>query len=131
MTRMAAASPAAAATVTGTPTPVLEPDTDRRRQRLERWMTRPIEERARRAGEIAQWANKAASEHPDAADVRQMKVDLPALFKGDTLGALEQKRPYLAMMFYRAYLSLDFAPADAQLARRVNAVAPLLRRTPG
>jgi serine/threonine protein kinase len=129
--RTAAASPTAPATATGTPTPPSKPDADRRRQRLERWMGRPIEERAKRAGEIAQWANKAASEHPGAPDVRQMKIDLPALFKGETLGALDQKRPYLAMMFYRAYLSLDFAPADAELARRVNAAAPLLRRTPG
>ena len=94
-------------------------------------MARPIEERARRAGEIAQWANKAVSEHPEAPDVKRMKVDLPVLFRGETLHALDQKRPYLAMLFYRAYLSLDSAPADAELARRVNAITPLPRHTPG
>jgi serine/threonine-protein kinase len=129
-TRTATPSPAAPATPTGVPSPGPEAGQDPRRQRLDRWMARPIEERARRAGEIAQWANKAASERPDAPDVRQMKFDLPALLKGETLGALDLKRPYLAMMFYRAYLSLDFAPADAELARRVNAVAARLKRTP-
>jgi serine/threonine protein kinase len=124
-------SPTMSAPLTPTPAPRPQPDERLRRQRLDRWMARPIEERARRAGEVAQWANKTVSEHPDAPDVKRMKVDLPALFRGETLGALDQKRPYLAMLFYRAYLSLDFAPADAELARRVNAIVPLPRRTPG
>jgi len=130
-THTALPSPTMSAPLTSTPAPGPQADELQRRQRIDRWIVRPIEERARRAGDVALWANKVVSEHPDAPDVKKMKVDLPPLFRGQTLGALDQKRPYLAILFYRAYLSLDFAPADAELARRVNAIGPLPRRTPG
>jgi tRNA A-37 threonylcarbamoyl transferase component Bud32 len=117
-------------TATETPTPAPEPNAEKRRQRLQSWMAHAIEERARRAGDIAQWANKVAAAHPNAPDVLQLKVDLPALFKRETLGALDRGRPFLATLFYRAYLSLDFAPADSGLARRVYAAVPHPRRTP-
>jgi hypothetical protein len=62
--------------------------------------------------------------------VQQLKADLPGLLKQETLEALGQKRPFLARLFHQAYLILDFAPADAELARRVNAVPLPPRRTP-
>lgn len=113
---------------TALPAPVL--NDEQSRQRLKTWMARPIEERARRARDIARWANKVAAEHPDAPDVERIKRELPALFKGETLGALERHRPFLTALFYRAYLSLDFAPADPELARRVRGAVALPTRTP-
>jgi len=92
------------------------------RQRLNHWMTRPMEDRVRRSPEIARWANRIAAENPDNPDVQQMKRDLPAFFKAETLGALDRRQPFVAMAFYRAYRMLDFAPADPELAQRMNAL---------
>jgi len=55
------------------------------------------------------------------------RKDVAALFRSETLGALDQNRPGMAALFYRAYLSLDFAPADPELALRMK---PLLTRKP-
>ena len=101
-----------------------------RRERLALWKSRTMEDRARRARELARWANGVVAKHPDAPDVQQLKIDLPALFKQEALNALDQNRPFFARLFHQAYLSLDFAPADADLARRIDAV-PVPRRTPG
>ena len=91
-------------------------------QRVEQWLAHPIEMRARRAHDIAQWATKVIVAQPDSADARRLRSDLPGILKRETLVALEEHRPALARMFHNAYLSLDFAPADADLARRVNAM---------
>ncbi|HYB54293.1 MAG TPA: hypothetical protein VEG84_10535, partial [Thermoanaerobaculia bacterium] len=88
----------------------------------------PIEQRAATSGELARWANRMVAEHPNASEAKQIRFEMPALFKGETLAALDQKRPRLAALFYRAYLSLDFAPADAELARRMS--SEVFHRTP-
>ncbi len=110
------------------PAAVEKANTVKARQRLNRWLARPIEERAHTSLEIAKWANQVAAEHPDEAHVQQMKHDLPLLFKGEAIGALDSRKPFLANLFYRAYLALDFAPADPDLARRMNAAAEQNRR---
>lgn len=51
------------------------------------------------------------------------RKDVAALLKSETLGALDLGRPRLAALFYKAYLSLDFAPADPDLALRMSAQA--------
>ena len=125
------AAPTAAPTVVPTvaETPAFDPNNPQRaRQRLNNWMARPVQERAHRSIEIAKWANTMATEHPNAPQIQQMKRDLPLLFKGEALSALDRNQPNLAGLFYRAYLMLDFAPADPELARRMNAEAQRFRR---
>jgi serine/threonine-protein kinase len=89
-------------------------------QRLQTWIARPLEDRAHRSQEIARWANKMTAEHPNAPVAKQMKRDLPRLLRDDVLAALDGKRPRIAAQFYNAYLMLDFAPADPELARRMS-----------
>jgi hypothetical protein len=101
---------------------------ERARQRLSHWMSRPVEERARRSPEISRWANKIAAEHPDHAGVKQLKHDLPLLFKGEALAALDRGQRFIALQFYRAYTTLDFAPADPELAQRMNDAPPRRRK---
>jgi serine/threonine-protein kinase len=135
------APPTAVPTPLPTPVPAAAPDKptipepsaadannpEKARQRLNHWMSRPVEDRARRSVDIARWANKTVAEHPDNPNVRQMTRDLPLLFKGEALAALDRKQPFVAAQFYRAYLMLDFAPADPELTRRMNA-APNQRK---
>ena len=120
-----------AVTPASAPAPLTAPgNAQARRQRVQRWKDHPIDERARRARELARWANFVAAQHPNAPDVQQLKIDLPALLRQETLDALAQRRPFLARLFHQAYLSLDFAPADPDLARRVNAAPVPPRHTP-
>ena len=100
----------------------------RARQRLDRWLSRPVEERAQHAPEIARWANRVAAEHPNHPSVQQLKIDLPKLFKGEATSALDSHKPFLALQFYRAYSALDFAPPDPEFSRRMEAVAERTRR---
>jgi serine/threonine protein kinase len=119
-----------------TPLPAAQPtprtadwnDPQKARQRLSHWLSRPAEERAHAAIQVSKWANKMATEYPDDANVKQMKHDLPALFRGETIGALDNRQPFLANLFYRAYLGLDFAPPDPDLARRMKAAAQQYKR---
>lgn len=102
----------------------------RARQRLNHWLSRPAEERAHAAMQVSKWANKIAAEYPDDPNVKQMNHDLPLLFRGETIGALDNRQPFLANLFYRAYLTLDFAPPDPELARRMKAAAEQFKRQP-
>jgi serine/threonine-protein kinase len=125
-TRTSTPSPTVPPTITSTPLPTAALFTTPR-PRLEKWRSRPIEERARTAQQLAQWANQVVSQRPDAPDMASFRKDVAALFKSETLGALDRNRPGMAALFYRAYLSLDFAPADPDLALRMK---PLLMRKP-
>ena len=98
------------------------------RQRLDRWLARPIEERAHNAPEIARWANRIAAEHPGNRGVEQLKIDLPRLFKEEAQSAVDQRKPFLALQFYRAYTSLDFAPADPDFSKRMEAISERRKR---
>ena len=69
---------------------------ERARQRLDDWLSRPAEERAHAAMPFARWANRIALEHPDNPRVQQMKRDLPALLRGETIGAIDGRQPFLA-----------------------------------
>jgi serine/threonine-protein kinase len=120
-TRTSTPLPTAAPTLAATPV-ARPPLFTTPRPRLEHWRSRPIEERARTAQQLAQWANQVVSQRPDAPDTASFRKDVAALFKSETLGALDQKRPRLAATFYKAYLSLDFAPADPDLALRMNSL---------
>jgi hypothetical protein len=80
--------------------------------------------------QVSKWANKMATEYPDDPNVKQMKHDLPALFRGETIGALDNRQPFVANLFYRAYLTLDFVPPDPDLARRMKAAAGQFKRQP-
>jgi hypothetical protein len=138
-TRRAAATltPTALPTPAPAPAPMSEPEPkaadfenpQKARQHLNRWMARPLEERARRSMDIAIWANRIVAGHADTEPgVRQLKHDLPGLLKGEALGALDAKRPGMAGLFYRAYQALTFAPVDAELDARMKAAADQLRR---
>jgi serine/threonine protein kinase len=101
---------------------------ERARQHVNRWLAQPVQQRARRAEEVARWANAVASNFPDDARVEKMKHDLPALFRGEAIAALDNRQPYLAGLFYRAYRTLTFAPPDPELDRRMTAAADRMRQ---
>jgi serine/threonine-protein kinase len=140
-TRRATARPTAVPTAVPTPVPTAAPtpapaedeqekkaDPERAQQRVGRWLSQPVQQRAHHAQEIAMWANGMAQRYPDNPRVQQMKRNLPGLFKGETLAALDNKQPYLAGLFYKAYLSLEFAPQDPELDRRMAAAAEKMRK---
>ena len=127
-TPVSAAVPAAATPSPEAPTAADWSNPERARQRLNHWLSRPVEQRAHAAMQVAQWANKIATDHPDNPNVKQMKHDLPALFRGETLAALDNVQPFLANLFYRAYLTLDSAPPDPDLARRMKAPGQFRRK---
>jgi eukaryotic-like serine/threonine-protein kinase len=105
-----------------------EANPDRAQQHVGRWLSQPVQQRAHRAQDVAAWANTFARQYPDNPRVQQMKRTLPGLFKGETLAALDNKQPYLAGLFYKAYLSLEFAPQDPELDRRMAAAAETMRK---
>ena len=141
-TRRPAARPTAAPTAVATPVPAAvpapapsteepekkgEPNPDRAQQHVGRWLSQPVQQRAHRAQDVAAWANNFARQYPDNPRVQQMRRNLPGLLKGEALAALDNRQPYLAGLFYRAYLSLEFAPQDAELDRRMAAAADKTR----
>ncbi len=93
------------------------------RRVLDQWTSRPIDRRAHRAMEVANMANTWVAAHPDDPFTADLKQWLPRTLKRDTEAALGTAEPFLAMLFYRAYRQLDFAPDDADLARRVSELA--------
>ncbi len=121
-TRTPSSSPTVAPSTTPTPAPFAVLFTTPR-PGLEQWRSKPIEERARTAQQLAQRANRVVSKRPDASEMVPYRKDVAALLKSETLGALDLGRPRLAALFYKAYLSLDFAPADPDLALRMSAQA--------
>lgn len=94
---------------------------------LDQWAARPIDRRAHRAMEVANMANHWVATHPDEPFTGNLREWLPATLKGETETALDNARPVLAVLFYRAYQHLSFAPIDPGLARRMNEEEPMRR----
>jgi hypothetical protein len=90
------------------------------RRWLEVWSSRPIENRAHRAMEIAKVSNSWVASHPKAAFRPEVEQWLPKTLKANADTALENGRPFLAKLFFRAYKQLSFAPPDPEFARRVR-----------
>ena len=82
------------------------------------WKTLPTEARARRALEIAHRANRVSEAHPADAATAELDRSLPPYFKAQALSALDSAQPLVAVLYYRAYRNLDFAPRDPELERR-------------
>ena len=94
------------------------------RQLIELWKARPNEPRARRAVDIARMANRFVDAHPDDALSDEIEQTLPPYLKSQAVSSLDAAEPLLAVLYYRAYKQLGFAPEDPELARRFEKVAP-------
>ncbi len=104
--------------------PADSPAADDVRRRIELWKTRPDEARARRALEIAKIADRFVAAHPEDPLSAEITATLPSFLKGRATAALDRAEPLVALLYFRAYRALDFAPADPELARRIERVRP-------
>lgn len=88
------------------------------------WKARPNEARSRRAHEIAGIANRVAAAYPGDPRVAAMTATLPAYLRAQASGALDRAEPLSAVLYFRAYRMLDFAPPDPELERRIEKARP-------
>jgi hypothetical protein len=100
--------------IQGVPTP------DKLRNQLRVWESRPVDRRARRAGDVADAANFWVATHPNDPFTEELKRELPGKLKAETELALASHQPVFARMFHHAYRQLRFAPLDPDLAQRVR-----------
>ena len=103
-----------AETIEGVPTP------EKLRNLLRVWESRPVDRRARRAGDVADAANFWVATHPSDPFTEELKRELPGKLKTQTEMALASHQPVFARMFHHAYRQLRFAPLDPDLAQRVR-----------
>ena len=107
------------------------PGPEEARRILERWRSRPPDARAHSATDIAQLANRFVQAYPDDPLAAEMRERLPEAFKRGAEAAWDNARPLLAVLYYRAYRQLTFAPPDPELERRaaeIRSAAPRPRR---
>jgi len=88
------------------------------------WKARPNEPRARGAREIAAMANDVAGAYPTDPRTEAIRTTLPAYLKTQATAALDGAEPLTALLYFRAYRMLDFAPPDAELQRRLEKLRP-------
>jgi serine/threonine-protein kinase len=88
------------------------------------WKARTNEARSRRAHEIAGIANRVAAAYPADPRVAAMTATLPAYLRAQASGALDRAEPLSAVLYFRAYRMLDFAPPDPELERRIEKARP-------
>jgi tRNA A-37 threonylcarbamoyl transferase component Bud32 len=93
-------------------------------RRINLWKARADEPRARRAQEIAGMANRVAAAYPADPRTAEITASLPGFLKSQATGALDRAEPLHAVLYFRAYRLLDFAPADPELERRIDKVRP-------
>lgn len=88
------------------------------------WKTLAPQPRARRAAEMARRVNAAVAAHPEDPASVEIRASLPPLLKSDALAALDHAEPLVALLFFRAYRALDFAPRDPELESRLERYRP-------
>ena len=124
---LVAAAPAPAEDLSvPTPLPVAGPVPlpEEVRDMIERWMSLPDAARARRAAEIAAAANRTVAAHagdPAAAEIRER---LPASLRQEATAALDDAQPLQALLYFRAYKTLGFAPPAPELEERIARIRP-------
>ena len=96
---------------------------------LKHWSHLPLERQARRSHEVVRWANRFVENYPDDPLSGELKTTLPGSLKGLALRSLDEGRPFLATLFYRAYRDLSFAPEDEEFERKFRQQHP--PRDPG
>ena len=69
-------------------------------------------------------ANRFVDAHPDDALTEEIEGTLPPYLKSRAMASLDAAEPLLAVLYYRAYKQLAFAPEDPELARRFEKVVP-------
>jgi len=87
---------------------------------FEQWKTQPVQGRARTAIEIAEMANRIVAVYPDDPLAREIRERLPQAFKAGAESSWNSTRPFLGVLFYRAYKQLTFAPPDPDLEARAE-----------
>ena len=87
---------------------------------LTRWRARPEEARARRAPEIARMADRFVGAHPDDPLSAEIRDSLPAFLRTRAAEALDRAQPLNALLYFRAYRQLSFAPPDPDLEARIE-----------
>ena len=100
------------------------PPPEQARQLIALWKVRPNEARARRAPEIARMANGFVEAHPDDPLAHEIEGTLPLYLKTQAAAALDHAEPLVALLYFRAYKQLDFAPEDPELERRIERLRP-------
>ena len=94
------------------------------REMIERWTSRPTEARARRAGDIAAMANRTVAAHAGDPVADEIRERLPELLRRETTAALDIAQPLLALLYFRAYKTLAFAPPAPDLEERIARIRP-------
>ena len=97
-----------------------ETSAEEARTALARWKSRPGDIRARRAVEIARLADRFVASHPDTPFAAELRDGLPNYLHAQATEALDAARPLDAVLYFRAYRQLSFAPPDPELARRIE-----------
>jgi hypothetical protein len=65
-------------------------------------------------------ANHFVETHPDDPLAEEIRASLPVYLKAEATAALDHAQPLLALLYFQGYRQLDFAPADAELERRIG-----------
>jgi serine/threonine-protein kinase len=98
----------------------LAPTPAEARAALDRWRSRPGEARARRASEVARMADRFVDVHPDDPLAAEIRERLPEFLRAQATEALDSARPLDALLYFRAYRQLSFAPPAPDLEARIE-----------
>ncbi len=90
------------------------------RNALARWRARPAEARARRAPEVARMADRFVESHPDDPLSAEIRESLPVFLRSQAADALDRAQPLNALLYFRAYKQLSFAPPAPELQSRIE-----------
>lgn len=90
------------------------------RTALSRWRSQPGEARARRAPEVARMADRFVAAHPDDPLSAEIRSSLPAFLRSQAADALDRAQPLNAVLYFRAYRELAFAPPAPDLQARIE-----------
>ena len=67
-------------------------------------------------------ANRFVEAYPDDPRAKEIEQGLPEFLKSRATAALDNVDPFIALLYFRAYKQLAFAPEDPELERRIGKV---------